>query len=62
MANVIFCLTVGNIAFFVAGPLVDPVRQALAVLALGLLSAGGLVVSMARAPPPAAAVALPLHK
>ena len=68
MANVIFCLTTGNIVFFVAGPMVDAAHQAIAVLGLGLLSTASLVFTVVAASPAeapaaaAAAVALPLHK
>ena len=61
MANVIFCLTAGNIAFFAAGPAVPPARQASACVLLGLVSAAGLLASRGAPGPdaPPAAVAVP---
>ena len=47
MANVIFSLTAGNIAFFVAGPAVKPSRQAAACAGVGLVSVAGLLATWA---------------
>ena len=63
MANIILCLTSGNIALFVAGPMSHPVHQAIACVLVGLLSVVCLALTNATAAPlPAAksaAVALP---